>query len=108
MNYNKLRPYTVVTMILALVLLAIIGGILYFAPQGLEARGWTSLGLRKHQLKDIHFLLGFIVLILVIIHGFFNLSAIKNYLKPSSKVWTYPLLSAVVLVFFTVIMALLL
>jgi len=108
MNYNKLRPYTVVTMMLALVLLAITGGILYFAPQGPDSRIWFCLGLSKHQFKDIHFSLGFIVAILATIHGFLNLSSINNYLKHSVKIWIHPLLFALVVMFVAVIITLLL
>lgn len=108
MNYNELRPYTAVTMMVALVILAITGGILYFSPQGPGSRIWSFLGLNKHQFKDIHLCLGLTVGILATIHGFLNFSSISNYLKHSSKVWTHPMLWAVAVVFFTVIMALML
>jgi|TARA_B110000090_G_scaffold122721_1_gene136048 cytochrome b561 len=106
MNYNKLRPYTAVTMMLALALLTVTGGILYFAPQGPDSRIWSWLGLSKHQFKDIHFYLGFIVAIFATIHGLLNLSAINHYLKHSLKVWTHPLLFAFGIVFIAVITAL--
>jgi cytochrome b561 len=108
MNYNQLRPYITVTMMIVLVLLATVGGILYFAPQGPDSRHWSFLGLNKHQFKDIHLCLGVLVIILAAIHGFLNFSSINNYLKNQSRVWTHPLLWAIVVIFFTVIIALLL
>ena len=107
MNYNQLRPYIAVTMMIALVLLATVGGILYLAPQGSDSRLWSFLGLSKHQFNDIHLCLGVVVVILATIHGFLNFSSINNYLKHNSKVWTHPLLWAVAVIFFTVIIALL-
>jgi cytochrome b subunit of formate dehydrogenase len=106
MNYNQLRPYIAVTMMVALVLLATTGGILFFAPQGPDSRVWSCLGLSKHQFKDIHLSLGIMMAILATIHGFFNFSSMSNYLKHNSKVWAHPLLWALVVVFITAIMAL--
>ncbi|MGL1956694.1 MAG: DUF4405 domain-containing protein [Colwellia sp.] len=108
MNYNNLRPYTAVTMVAVLIILVVTGWTLYLAPQGPGSRFWSLLGVNKHLYKDIHFCFGVIATLLVLLHGFLNIKPLTNYLNHESKTGVLPLLCALVVVIFTVIIALLL
>ena len=106
MNYNRIRPYTVVTMMVVLILLIITGWVLYLAPQGPGSRAWFFWG-SKHLYKDVHLCLGVVVTLLVLLHSFLNIKPLTNYLH-GSKAAISPLLCALIVVFFTVAIALLL
>lgn len=44
MNYNRLRPYTAITMVVFLILLAITEWVLYLAPHGPGSKYWLFAG----------------------------------------------------------------
>lgn len=106
MNYNRLRPYTAVTMLLVLILLVITGWILYLAPHGPGSKSWLLLGASKHLYKDIHLCLAIVVTVLVLIHSFLNLKPLAHYFNRSSKTGVAPLLCALIVVFSTLAIAL--
>lgn len=105
MNYNRLRPYTAVTMLLALILLVITGWILYLAPHGPGSQPWLLLGASKHLYKDIHFCLAIVVTVLVLLHSFLNIKPLTHYFNRASKTGIGPLLCALIVVFSTLAIA---
>jgi hypothetical protein len=108
MNFNRLRPYATVTMMLVLALLAATGLLLYLAPQGQGSRLWSYLGMSKHQYMDIHLYLGLLVALLALLHGYVNFKPLSHYLafKQETKIWAHPFLWAVLIVITVVALAL--
>jgi hypothetical protein len=108
MNFNRLRPYGTVTMMLVLALLAATGLLLYLAPQGQGSRLWSYLGMSKHQYKDIHLYLGLLVTLLALLHSYINFKPLSHYLafKQETKIWAHPFLWAVLIVIVVVMLAL--
>ena len=81
---------------------------LYLAPQGPGSRSWLLFGVSKHLYKDIHLCFGVVVTLMVLFHSFLNIKPLTNYLNLASKTGVSPLLCALIVVFFTVVVALLL
>ncbi|SHO57463.1 DUF4405 domain-containing protein [Vibrio quintilis] len=95
MNANRFRPYTAVTMMLALMMIAVTGFVLFLAPHGPGSGYWQWLGLTKHELKDIHLYLAFLAVVLMLFHGYLNLKPMSLYLKGKrGRLWHHPLLWA--------------
>ncbi|MBB1271045.1 DUF4405 domain-containing protein [Shewanella sp. SR44-3] len=109
MNLNRFRPYAAITMMLMLALLAATGLLLYLAPHGQASRLWSYLGIAKHQYKDIHLYLGLLVTLLALLHGYVNFKPLSHYLafKRKAKIWTHPLIWALLIVITVVILVLL-
>ncbi|GAA5215659.1 DUF4405 domain-containing protein [Corallincola platygyrae] len=80
MNLNCWRPYTAVTMMMALLIVSATGLLLFLAPHGPEGRGWMLWGLSKHTYKDIHLYLGFLAFALMLFHGYLNLKPLSHYM----------------------------
>lgn len=107
MKINKLRPYTSMTMMISMVIIAITGGILYIAPQGPGSRYWELMGLSKHAYKDMHLFLGILATCLGMLHGVINMRSINSYCKKKVALYKNPLLCASIVVSIIIVLALL-
>lgn len=95
MNQHRLRPYATVTMVCTMFFLVITGLVLYLAPYGPGSRYWSFLGLSKHQYRDIHFCFSLLVIILIVMHGMFNIKGLIKYFKFNQKLCLHPLVFAI-------------
>jgi len=79
----ELRRITSLTLLLSFILLLLSSIILYIVPHGRIAywSGWTLWGLSKTEWINLHVNLGFLFIIMIIIHNVLNWSAITLYLK---------------------------
>lgn len=83
----KLRKITSLTAGLAFLVMTLTSIILYIVPQGRIAywADWRLWGLTKTQWGDIHINTGFLFLIALILHIYYNWKPIVNYLKNQAK-----------------------
>jgi Domain of unknown function (DUF4405) len=83
----NMRKVTSLTALVSFVLLMLTSIILYIVPSGRVAywSGWKLMLLSKEQWGAVHINLGFLLLIAIILHTYYNWSAIVGYLKNRSK-----------------------
>lgn len=82
-----MRKITSLTALVSFTLLMLTSIILYMVPSGRVANwaGWTFSGLEKGDWEALHINLGVLFLIAVILHTWYNWSAIVTYLSSSAK-----------------------
>lgn len=98
-NYNKIRPYTAVSLIILFVFMASTGVILFLAPHGPGSGQWELFGVGKHDYHNIHLVLGVSTFALVLLHAFLNFKPLAGYFKgKQGSSWQHPALYAFVLV----------
>lgn len=83
----NMRRVTSLTMLLAFVLMALTGIVLYIVPEGRVAywSDWRLLGLSKTRWGDLHVTMGLLMLLSGSLHIWFNWRPIVNYLKNRSR-----------------------
>ena len=83
----KLRKITSLTALLAFILMLLTSIILYIVPQGRIAywSDWRLLGLSKTDWGNIHINLGFLFLIAIALHIYYNWKPLVAYLKNRAK-----------------------
>jgi len=83
----KLRKIVSLTALLASLLMMLTGIILYIAPQGRIAywSDWRLWGLDKTDWGNIHINMGFLMLIVISLHIYYNWKPIVSYLKNRAK-----------------------
>jgi hypothetical protein len=83
----KLRKMTSLTALLAFVVMLVTSIILYLVPQGRIAywSDWRLLGLTKTDWGNIHINLGFLFLIAIALHIYYNWKPLVAYLKNKAK-----------------------
>ncbi len=84
------RTRKVVSILLGycLLVLAVSGVVLYIAPHGRYANWnhWTLWGLTKGDWENVHTIVGYLMVILSILHVYLNWRPMINYLKSRSKI----------------------
>jgi len=83
----KLRKIVSLTALLASLLMMLTGIILYIAPQGRIAywSDWNLWGLDKTDWGNVHINMGFLMLIVISLHIYYNWKPIVSYLKNKAK-----------------------
>lgn len=83
----NMRKITSLTAMISFVLLMLTGVVLYIVPSGRVAywAGYTLWGLSKEDWGAVHINLGFLLLIAMILHIYYNWSALISYMKNRSK-----------------------
>lgn len=83
----NLRRITSLTALLAFALLIVTSIILYIVPAGRVAywAGWSLWGLSKEQWAAVHINLGFLLLLCMILHLYYNWAALLSYLKNRAR-----------------------
>ena len=83
----KLRKIVSLTALLASFLMMLTGLILYIAPQGRIAywSDWRLWGLDKTAWGNVHINMGFLMLIVISLHIYYNWKPIVSYLKNKAK-----------------------
>lgn len=89
----KIRKITSLTAALSFILIVMTSIILYIVPQGRVAywADWHLWGLTKTDWGNLHINLGFLFLISLFLHIYYNWKALTSYLKNKArqmKVWT--------------------
>jgi len=101
----KLRKIISLTALLSFVLMLLTSAVLYIAPQGRIAywSDWRMLGLSKTDWGNIHINLGFLFLIAIGLHIYYNWKPLTAYLKNKAKqlkIFTPDFIAALVVVLF--------
>lgn len=104
----NIKRFTSLSLLLSSVFMLISIWALYIAPAGRMARGlgWHFLGFNKPFWKTFHINIGVILLILLILHIYFNWAAIISYLKNKNKkiiIFTREFIAAYLLILFVLI-----
>ncbi len=83
----NMRKITSLTALVSFVLLMLTSIVLYMVPSGRVANwaGWTFSGLEKGDWEALHVNLGVLFLIAVILHTWYNWSAIVTYLRSRTQ-----------------------
>ena len=83
----NIRKITSLTALLSFALLMVTSVILYIVPAGRVAywSGWRLWGLSKEDWGAVHINLGFLLLLSIILHTFYNWGALVSYLKNRTK-----------------------
>ncbi len=83
-----MRKFVSLSLLFSLILLAVSGVVLFFAPHGRVAHwvGWKFLFLSKEDWENLHIVFGFLFLTFAGFHLFNNLKAVKRYLQ-TREVW---------------------
>ncbi|WP_421715540.1 DUF4405 domain-containing protein [Arcobacter arenosus] len=98
----SLKKITSLTMMLSILIMAYTGIMLFIAPPGRIANwaNWKILGLSKEQYGQVHTTFMVLILVMTILHVFYNWKPITSYMKNKAKqmiVFTKDMLVAVVL-----------
>lgn len=104
----NIKSFTSLSLLLSSLFMLVSSWALYIAPAGRMARGlgWHFLGFNKPFWKTFHINIGVILLILLILHIYFNWAAIISHLKNSNKkiiVFTKEFTVACLLIIFVLI-----
>ena len=83
----NMRKITSLTALISFVLLMVTSIVLYIVPSGRVAywAGYRLWGLDKVQWGNVHINLGFLLLIAIILHVYYNWTAMISYMKNKSK-----------------------
>jgi len=83
----NMRKITSLTALISFVLLIVTSIILYIVPSGRVAywAGYRLWGLDKVQWGNVHINLGFLLLIAIILHVYYNWTVMISYMKNKSK-----------------------
>jgi len=100
MNFRKI---TSLTLLISLVFCALTSMILYIKPEGRVAywANWQLMGLSKTDWSDLHVNLGFLFLLMGMLHLVYNWSAIATYLKNRARrlqIFTPSFIAAMILI----------
>lgn len=84
MNMRKITSMTLFTSLIVLTLNSVV---LYIVPEGRIAHwaNWAFLGLTKEEWADQHLTVGTLFLIALVLHIYFNWSALVGYMKNKAK-----------------------
>ena len=83
----NMRKITSLTALISFVFLIVTSIILYIVPSGRVAywAGYRLWGLDKVQWGNVHINLGFLLLIAIILHTYYNWAVMVSYMKNESK-----------------------
>ncbi len=100
----NLKKITSLTMLLSIVVMTYTGVMLFIAPPGRIANwaNWEIIGLSKEQYAQIHTTFMVLIIVMTILHLFYNWKPITSYMKNKAKqmvVFTKDMLIAVLLTF---------
>ncbi len=85
----RMRKVVSILLLYSLIILLISGIVLYIAPRGRYANwnNWTLMELSKTQWEDVHTIVGYLMVLLSVIHIYLNWKPMINYLKRSGKLF---------------------
>ena len=82
MNF-KTRGFVSITLVLSFIIISLSGVVLFIMPHGRVAYwiNWKIAGLSKDDWDSVHTIIGFVFMLTVVIHLFYNWTTFVNYLK---------------------------
>ncbi len=72
MDMRKIRLVVDTVLIAVFVILTLSGFVLYIAPSGPGSKYWSFLGINKYKWGMLHTQIGFVFILLVLIHFWLN------------------------------------